>query len=117
MPRHFQRLGLALVAALAGAATLAAQSAPRVAFTDTKMKNGLRVIISEDHFAPVYAIAVSYSVGSKDERAGRTRTSSLSQCSPSVLSGPPPGRRRSAGPKRPASAPTSGRSRAWSSRW
>ncbi len=72
MPRHFQRLGLALVAALAGAATLAAQSAPRVAFTDTKMKNGLRVIISEDHSAPVFSIAVTYNAGSRDERKGRT---------------------------------------------
>ena len=50
-------------------------------------------------------------------RVGRTRTSSLSQCSPSVLSGPPPGRRRYAGPTRTASAPTSGRSRAGSWRW
>ena len=30
------------------------------------------MIISEDHYAPVYAIAVSYGVGSKDERPGRT---------------------------------------------
>src|SRR6187397_2591187 len=72
MPRHFQRLGLALVAALAGAATLAAQSAPRVAFTDTKMKNGLRVIVSEDHSAPVFSVAVTYNVCSRDERNGRT---------------------------------------------
>jgi hypothetical protein len=36
------------------------------------------VIISEDHFAPIYAIAVSYGVGSKDERpaAPGSRTSS-----------------------------------------
>ncbi|HEV8394596.1 MAG TPA: pitrilysin family protein [Vicinamibacterales bacterium] len=43
-----------------------------IPFSDTRLANGLRVIISEDHFAPVYAIAVSYSVGSKDERPGRT---------------------------------------------
>jgi len=43
-----------------------------IPFSDTRLSNGLRVIISEDHFAPVYAIAVSYSVGSKDERPGRT---------------------------------------------
>ena len=30
------------------------------------------MIIAEDHHAPVYAIAVSYAVGSKDERPGRT---------------------------------------------
>jgi zinc protease len=43
-----------------------------IQFTDTKLENGLRVLIAEDHYAPVYAIAVSYGVGSKDERAGRT---------------------------------------------
>jgi predicted Zn-dependent peptidase len=30
------------------------------------------VLISEDHYAPVYGIAVSYKVGSRDERQGRT---------------------------------------------
>ena len=51
----------------------AAQSALKpIQFSDTRLSNGLRVIISEDHYAPVYAIAVSYGVGSKDEREGRT---------------------------------------------
>ena len=45
---------------------------PPIKFSDTRLSNGLRVIISEDHYAPVYAIAVSYGVGSKDERQGRT---------------------------------------------
>ena len=43
-----------------------------VKFTDTRLDNGLRVIISEDHKAPIYAIFISYGVGSKDERPGRT---------------------------------------------
>ncbi len=43
-----------------------------VQFSDTQLPNGLRVIISEDHYAPIYSIAVSYKVGSKDERQGRT---------------------------------------------
>ena len=37
-----------------------------------KLKNGLRVIMSEDHAAPTYAISVTYNVGSRDERPGRT---------------------------------------------
>jgi predicted Zn-dependent peptidase len=41
-------------------------------FTDTKLKNGLRVIISEDHSAPVFSIVVNYDVGSRNEREGRT---------------------------------------------
>ncbi len=53
-----------------------AQSAPTkvppIKFTDTTLENGLRVIISEDHYAPVFAVAVSYKVGSRDERQGRT---------------------------------------------
>jgi zinc protease len=53
--------------------TPAAQSPLRpIQFSDTRLGNGLRVIIAEDHYAPVYAIAVSYGVGSKDERSGRT---------------------------------------------
>jgi zinc protease len=43
-----------------------------VKFTDHKLKNGLRVILSEDHSAPTYSIAVTYNVGSRDERPGRT---------------------------------------------
>lgn len=45
---------------------------PLIKFTDTKLDNGLRVIVSEDHYAPVYSIAVSYNAGSRDERPGRT---------------------------------------------
>src|SRR5690606_3435496 len=62
------------VAALgvATALSVAAQSIPKITFTDTKLKNGLRVIISEDRTAPVFAIAVNYNVGSRDEREGRT---------------------------------------------
>ena len=56
-----------------GTATPIAQTAiGEVKFTDTRLKNGLRVIISEDHAAPVFAIAVNYNVGSRDERKGRT---------------------------------------------
>ncbi|MGH9646642.1 MAG: M16 family metallopeptidase, partial [Bryobacteraceae bacterium] len=43
-----------------------------IKFSDTRLDNGLRLIVAEDHYAPVYAIALSYAVGSKDERPGRT---------------------------------------------
>jgi len=62
-------LGAALVAL---AQSPAASSLPRIRFTDTRLENGLRVLIAEDHYAPVYAICVAYKVGSKDERKGRT---------------------------------------------
>ena len=43
-----------------------------VEFRETTLDNGLRVIIAEDHVAPVVSIAVNYDVGSRDERRGRT---------------------------------------------
>ena len=44
----------------------------RVDFKETTLKNGLRVITVEDHSAPVVAISITYNVGSRDERKGRT---------------------------------------------
>jgi len=58
-------LGLAL-------AQKAPSPIPKIRFSDNKLDNGLRVIIAEDHYAPVYAICVAYKVGSKDEHPGRT---------------------------------------------
>ena len=57
---------------LSGAIALAQPAPKPIKFTDTTLDNGLRVIISEDHNAPVFGIAVSYKVGSRDERQGRT---------------------------------------------
>src|SRR5215204_6036748 len=44
----------------------------RVDFKETTLKNGLRVITVEDPSAPVIALSVTYNVGSRDERQGRT---------------------------------------------
>src|SRR6476660_9769274 len=44
----------------------------RVDFKETTLKNGLRVITVEDHSAPVIAVSVTYNVGSRNERQGRT---------------------------------------------
>jgi predicted Zn-dependent peptidase len=49
-----------------------AAMAQTVNFTEHKLKNGLRIILSEDHSAPTYSISVVYNVGSRDERKGRT---------------------------------------------
>jgi predicted Zn-dependent peptidase len=40
--------------------------------TSFKLKNGLTVIVHEDHKAPVAAVSVWYNVGSKDEPKGKT---------------------------------------------
>jgi predicted Zn-dependent peptidase len=61
-------LSVGAVAALG----VAAAPVGKIQFTDTKLKNGLRVIVSEDHSAPVYSIVVQYNVGSRNERKGRT---------------------------------------------
>jgi predicted Zn-dependent peptidase len=44
-------------------------SIPYSTFT---LPNGLRVVVHEDHKAPVVAVSVWYHVGSKDEPGGRT---------------------------------------------
>src|ERR1044072_3531797 len=44
----------------------------RVDFKETTLKNGLRVITVEDHSAPVIAVYITYNVGSRNERQGRT---------------------------------------------
>src|SRR3989442_3048307 len=68
-----RRVILFIAGALAAAAaSLSAITPPSVKFTDTKLKNGLRLIVAEDHVAPVISVAVVYNVGSRDERAGRT---------------------------------------------
>jgi predicted Zn-dependent peptidase len=43
-----------------------------VDYKETTLKNGLRVITVEDHTAPVIASNVTYNVGSRNERQGRT---------------------------------------------
>ncbi|HLF83525.1 MAG TPA: insulinase family protein, partial [Blastocatellia bacterium] len=54
--------------------TASAQQARKVKvdFKDVKLKNGLRVLLIEDHNAPVVSVAITYDVGSRNERKGRT---------------------------------------------
>ena len=67
-----RRLVLGLAVAVASGGLLSAITPPTVKFTDTKLPNGLRLIVAEDHVAPVFSVAVVYNVGSRNERAGRT---------------------------------------------
>ncbi|MEW6126119.1 MAG: pitrilysin family protein [Acidobacteriota bacterium] len=43
-----------------------------VPFKQFQLENGLRVVLSEDHAAPVVAVAVYYDVGSRNEVKGRS---------------------------------------------
>src|SRR4029079_13825245 len=70
MLRALRTAALAAAVTVSGAATLGADGA--IKFNDVKLKNGLLVIVSEDHSAPTFSIAVTYNVGSADEKARRT---------------------------------------------
>ena len=61
-----------LLALLAAAALAAGPSTPSVPFQQFTLPNGLHVILSEDHTAPLVGVDVLYDVGSKDEKPGRT---------------------------------------------
>ena len=61
-----------LLPALLVVVSVSAADGPVIKFQDVKLNNGLRVIISEDHTAPTVSVAVTYNVGSADEKARRT---------------------------------------------
>lgn len=47
-------------------------SVPTISFSDERLPNGLRLIVAEDHLAPVVAVNVWYDVGSRHEQPGKT---------------------------------------------
>jgi zinc protease len=71
--RLYRKLfGAIIFFALSGIALGQASRNPHVEWKETRLANGLRVITVEDHSAPVIAVDVTYNVGSRDERPGRT---------------------------------------------
>jgi zinc protease len=70
------RVAAFLAAVTLSAVTLtplqAAVRPPKLAYQMTTLPNGLRVILSEDHSTPIAHVSVTYHVGSKNERTGRT---------------------------------------------
>ena len=69
--RMYRRVLMPALVAVSFGVALGAANAT-IKFTDYRLKNGLRVIVSEDHTAPTVSVAVTYNVGSADERARRT---------------------------------------------
>ncbi len=61
--------GLMLVASLVGQS---ADKLPPISVKEYKLKNGLTVLLHEDHTVPVVAVGTFYHVGSKNEAPGRT---------------------------------------------
>jgi zinc protease len=69
-----QRLLLAAAVALASAQLVRAADVaiPDIPFQKYVLKNGLTLIVHEDHKAPIAAVNVWYHVGSKNEKTGKT---------------------------------------------
>ncbi len=65
------RILLGLLISATGAAH-SGTTTPKFAYTDHTLSNGLRVLVAEDHYAPVVSVAIVYNAGSRDERKGRT---------------------------------------------
>src|SRR5512144_2571877 len=65
-------LALVCAAALSLATRAESEKIPSIPFESFKLSNGLNVILSVDHTAPIVGIDVHYNVGSKDEKPGRT---------------------------------------------
>ena len=63
---------IAAVLVVAYAPVYAAIRPPKLQYQIATLGNGLRVILSEDHSTPIVHVSVTYHVGSKNERAGRT---------------------------------------------
>ena len=73
MRKHIAGGFAALLSAFFGsAASAAAPDAIDIPFTRFTLPNGLTVVVSEDHKAPVVAVSIWYHIGSADEPARKT---------------------------------------------
>ena len=73
--RFPSRLAASVAAAVLTVTLVPVQAAvrpPKLQYQMTTLGNGLRVILSEDHSTPIVHVSVTYHVGSKNERPGRT---------------------------------------------
>jgi zinc protease len=65
-----RRLAIGIAAVLAASSLAAAKV--EIPYEEFRLDNGLRVIVHEDHKAPIIAVNLWYHVGSKNEQPGRT---------------------------------------------
>jgi len=76
MVRSLRLLGAAAVAAAVvlatGGSPSAASRPPKFQYQITTLPNGLTVVLSEDHSTPIVHVNLTYHVGSKNEKPGRT---------------------------------------------
>lgn len=69
---------LATLTCLMLMARVPAEAAP-VPFKEFRLKNGLRLIVSEDHSSPTFSTCLTYNAGSRDEKPGQTGLARLIQ--------------------------------------
>jgi zinc protease len=70
--RCLASLGLFLISAALATSAQARVTVPQIKFEKYTLKNGLEVILSENHRLPLVAVDLWYHVGPANERAGRT---------------------------------------------
>ena len=72
MTYALRALGRSTLLLAAGALVAQAPQLPRIPFETFTLANGLRVVVHEDHKAPIVAVNIWYHVGSKNEKPGKT---------------------------------------------
>src|ERR1041384_1144097 len=77
MPRAVVRRLIALIVAAGACAVVvttvnAAVRPPKLQYGSSTLPNGLTVVLEEDHSVPIVHLNLTYHVGSKNERPGRT---------------------------------------------
>src|SRR5262245_57885832 len=75
LPAIVTIVALTILPGHAQAPASGAQTGPRIPdipYTKFVLKNGLTLLVHEDHKAPIVAVNVWYHVGSKNEKPGRT---------------------------------------------
>jgi zinc protease len=66
---------VSLIAVLVGAAAVRSSAAvrpPKLQYEITTLSNGMTLVLSEDHSTPIVHVNLTYHVGSKNEKPGRT---------------------------------------------
>ena len=72
LPGLLRALGLALATGLVLAPPARAADEILIPYERFTLDNGLRLIVHEDHSAPIVAVNLWYHVGSRNEQRGKT---------------------------------------------
>src|SRR5215475_538176 len=70
--RHSRLLSFAAIILLASIAATGSAQAPDFGVRTHQLKNGMRILVQEDHSIPNVALYIFYRIGSRNERPGTT---------------------------------------------